>query len=74
MTYGRNVLKLFDYQAGTELQLYLPWGMELYNDLTYFLRTGYGYEGYAKANFMWNCQLSKAFFEEETVTNPLQNI
>ncbi len=37
MTYGRNVLKLFDYQAGTELQLYLPWGMELYNDLTYFL-------------------------------------
>lgn len=51
----------FDYQAGTELQLYLPWGMELYNDLTYFLRTGYGYEGYAKANFMWNCQLSKPF-------------
>ena len=55
----------FDYQAGTELQLYLPWGMELYNDLTYFLRTGYGYEGYAKANFMWNCQLSKAFLKRK---------
>ena len=27
----------FDYQAGTQLQLYLPWGMELYNDLTYSL-------------------------------------
>mgnify|MGYP000602171322 CR=1 FL=1 len=55
----------FDYQAGTQLQLYLPWGMELYNDLTYFLRTGYGYEGYAKANFMWNCQLSKAFLKRK---------
>ena len=39
MMCGRNVLKLFDYQAGTQLQLYLPWGMELYNDLTYSLRT-----------------------------------
>ena len=55
----------FDYQAGTELQLYLPWGMELYNDLTYFLRAGYGYDGYAKANFMWNCQLSKAFLKRK---------
>ncbi len=55
----------FDYQAGTQLQLYLPWGMELYNDLTYSLRTGYGYEGYAKENFMWNCQLSKAFLKKK---------
>ena len=39
--------------------------MELYNDLTYSLRTGYGYEGYAKENFMWNCQLSKAFLKKK---------
>ena len=37
----------------------------LYNDLTYSLRTGYGYEGYAKENFMWNCQLSKAFLKKK---------
>lgn len=55
----------YDYQAGTELQLYLPWRMELYTDLSYSLREGYGYQGYSRENFMWNCQLSKAFLKRK---------
>ena len=61
MTYGRNVLKLLIIRQELNCRPLSSLGMELYNDLTYFLRTGYGYEGYAKANFMWNCHLSKAF-------------
>lgn len=55
----------YDYRFGTEVQYYLPWGMELYTDLTYFQRSGYGYEGYARENLMWNCQLSKAFLKRK---------
>lgn len=55
----------YDYRIGTELQYYLPWGIELYSDLVYFLRSGYGYEGYARENLMWNCQLSRAFLKRK---------
>jgi len=55
----------YDYRFGTEVQYYLPWGMELYTDLTYFQRSGYGYEGYARENLMWNCQLLKAFLKRK---------
>ena len=55
----------YDYRFGTEVQYYLPWGMELYTDLTCFQRSGYGYEGYARENLMWNCQLSKAFLKRK---------
>ena len=47
------------------MQLYLPWGVELYTDLTYFIREGYDYEGNARENFMWNSQLSKAFLKKK---------
>lgn len=40
----------YDYRIGTEMQYYLPWGIELYSALVYFLRSGYGYEGYAREN------------------------
>lgn len=55
----------YDYQIGTEMLFYLPWSMELYTDLTYVLREGYDFKGYAKENFMWNCQLSKAFLKKK---------
>lgn len=55
----------YNYQLGTECQFYLPWGMELYSDLSYFLREGYDYEGNARANVMWNCQLSKSFLKRK---------
>lgn len=50
----------FDYQLGGDLQYYLPWGFECSSDLTYFLRTGYGYDSSGRKNLIWNCQLSKA--------------
>lgn len=62
---GEKRTETYDYQLGTELQLYLPWEMELYSDLNYFLRMGYDYKGYAKENFIWNCQLSKAFLKKK---------
>ena len=55
----------YDYRIGTEVQYYLPWGIELYSDFVYFLRSGYGYEGYARENLMWNCQLSRAFLKRK---------
>lgn len=60
-----NRTETYDYQFGPQLQLYLPWNMELFSDLTYSLRDGYGYEGYSRENFMWNCQLSKAFLKKK---------
>ncbi len=54
-----------DYQAGASLQWYLPWDMELYSDAGYSRREGYGYEGLAKENIIWNCQLSKAFLKRK---------
>lgn len=53
----------FDYQLGGDLQYYLPWGFECSSDLTYFLRTGYGYDSSGRKNLIWNCQLSKAFLK-----------
>lgn len=55
----------YDYRIGTTTLFYLPWSMELYSDLTYVLRAGYGFTGYAKDNFMWNCQLSKALLKKK---------
>ncbi len=55
----------YDYQAGTSLQWYLPWNMELYSDVGYSRREGYGYEGLAKENVLWNCQFSKAFLKRK---------
>lgn len=55
----------YDYQIGTEMLFYLPWNMELYTDLVYALRLGYNYQGHARANYMWNCQLSKAFLKKK---------
>lgn len=55
----------YDYQLGTAMQLYLPWNMELYSDLNYFIREGYGYEGLARENYIWNCQLTKAFLKKK---------
>lgn len=55
----------YDYQFGPELQFYLPWEMELYTDLIYSLREGYDYKGFSRENFMWNCQLSKAFLKKK---------
>ena len=62
---GEKRTETYDYQIGTQLQLYLPWGVELYTDLTYFIREGYDYEGNARENFMWNSQLSKAFLKKK---------
>ena len=62
---GEKRTETYDYQIGTQLQLYLPWGVELYTDLTYFIREGYDYEGTARENFMWNSQLSKAFLKKK---------
>ena len=47
------------------MQYYFPWRIELFSDLTYFQRSDYGYSGYARENFMWNCQLSKAFLKRK---------
>lgn len=61
--YERCRTETYDYQMGTTMQLYLPWNMELYSDLSYFIREGYGYEGLARENYIWNCQLTKAFMK-----------
>lgn len=54
----------FDYQAGMDVQWYLPWGFEMYSDATYFLRSGYGLsEG--RTNILWNCQLSKSLLKRK---------
>ena len=42
-----------------------PPGFECSSDLTYFLRTGYGYDSSGRKNLIWNCQLSKAFLEKK---------
>ena len=55
----------YDYRFGAEMQYYFPWGIELYSDVTYFQRLGYGYDGFARENVMWNCQLSKAFLKRK---------
>lgn len=55
----------YDYRLGAEMQCYFPLGIELYSDLTYFQRVGYGYKGFARENVMWNCQLSKAFLKRK---------
>lgn len=55
----------YDYQMGATMQLYLPWNMELYSDLSYFIREGYGYEGLARENYIWNCQLTKALLKKK---------
>ena len=55
----------YDYRFGTEMQYYFPWRIELFSDLTYFQRSDYGYSGYARENFMWNCQLSKAVLKRK---------
>lgn len=55
----------FDYQLGGDLQYYLPWGIECSSDITYFLRTGYGYDSDGRKNLIWNCQLSKSFFKKK---------
>mgnify|MGYP000793895341 CR=1 FL=1 len=47
----------FDYQLGGDLQYYLPWGFECSSDLTYFLRTGYGYDSSGRKNLIWNLSL-----------------
>lgn len=54
----------FDYQAGIDMQWYLPLGFEVYSDATWFLRRGYGLsEG--NENLMWNMQISKSFFKRK---------
>lgn len=55
----------YDYQAGASLQWYLPYNVELYSDCGYARREGYGYEGLARENILWNCQLSKAFLKRK---------
>ena len=65
MTCRREHAETFDYQAGTGAALSSP-GDGLYNSLTYFLFIPDGCQrSYAKANFMWNCQLSKAFLKRK---------
>ena len=60
-----NRTETYDYQFGPQVQLYLPWNFELYSDLVYSIREGYNYDGFAHDNFMWNCQLSKAFLKKK---------
>lgn len=62
---GKVRTETYDYQVGTEMLFYLPWSVELHSELTYFRREGYSYKGNARENFMWNCQLSKAFLKRK---------
>ena len=55
----------FDYQFGGNLLCYLPWGLELTSDISYYLREGYGYDSNARDNLMWDCQLSKALLKKK---------
>ena len=67
MMCGRNVLKLLIIRQEPNCNFICLGGWNYISDLTYSLRTGYGYEGYAKENFMWNCQLSKAFLKRKQI-------
>lgn len=55
----------FDYQVGGDCQFYLPWGLELYSEVKHFLRVGYNYQGTARSNTLWHCQLSKSMLKHK---------
>lgn len=55
----------YDYRMGGNVQFYLPWGFEIYTEATYFICSGYGYEGKNRENIIWNCQLSKALLKRK---------
>lgn len=54
----------FDYKAGGDLLLYLPWGTELNSDIVYRLREGYGTDE-GRKSLMWNAQLSKSLLKKK---------
>ena len=54
----------FNYQAGMNVQCYLPWGFEVYSDAVWNLRSGYG-QNEGNDYLMWNAQLSKSFFKRK---------
>lgn len=53
----------FDYRSGGDIRWYLPWGIELHSDATYFLRSGY--KDQDPNRLIWNCVISKAFLKRK---------
>lgn len=69
-TYNYNNVRNFryefmDYKYGFNQLLYLPWNIEIDNEMTYYLRSGYGKHDLGKERFIWNGQISKAFFKNK---------
>ena len=54
----------YDYKAGGTAQWYLPLGFELYSDISYHLRSGYGTDE-GRRSLMWNAQLSKSLLKKK---------
>lgn len=64
-TIRNNRAETCDYRIGGDLQFYLPWGFEFYSEATYFIRSGYGYEGNSHENVIWSGQLSKSLLKHK---------
>lgn len=58
-------VKTYDYNWGGNIQYYLPWGFEIYSDITNNIRLGYGYDSKNRNNIIWNGQVTKSFFKRK---------
>lgn len=57
----------FDYEAGLQTHVDLPWDLRFSTDLGLHVQRGYG-AGYDRCRMLWNAQLSKNFLRKKQAT------
>lgn len=57
-----------DYNVGFNTTLTLPWEFRLTTDMTMFVRCGYQQSELNTTDWIWNAQLSRAFFSGRLLT------
>jgi hypothetical protein len=64
---GQSDLNTYNYGAGADAVLYLPYEFKIESDIAYSTNAGYS-DGYEQSEWLWNASLSKSFLKGNAAT------
>ncbi|MDR0700546.1 MAG: outer membrane beta-barrel protein [Tannerella sp.] len=64
---GQTDLNTYNYGAGADAILYLPYELKVESDIAYSTNAGYS-DGYEQNEWLWNASLSKSFLKGNAAT------
>lgn len=64
---GQQNQEYFNYGAGANTTIYLPWDLSIQSDITYRTNSGYA-DGFQQNEWLWDASLQKQLFKDKSGT------